>query len=135
MAETVRAPRGRPNRREAAGFRNRLAIHGSDPSFVYRIVNDTDGRVAYFENLGYELCKHDEVKVVGKRQTQPDAKDGGLAVISVGGGVKSYVVKIRKDWYEEDQAKKQAHIDELEQTTKRDADKEGFYGKVSLTRG
>lgn len=116
MTETVRAPRGRPNRREAAGFRNRLAIHGQDPSFVYRIVNDSDGRVAYMENLGYELCKHDEIKVVGKRQTQPDAKEGQLAVISVGGGLKAYVMKIRKDWYEEDQTEKLAVIDEQRKT-------------------
>jgi len=116
MTETVRAPRGRPNRREAAGFRNRLAISGQDPSFVYRIVNDSDGRVAYFENLGYELCKHDEIKVVGKRQTQPDAKEGQLAVISVGGGQKAYVMKIRKDWYDEDQAEKRGMIDEQRKT-------------------
>lgn len=116
MTDTVRAPRGRPNRREAAGFRNRLAVHGTDPSFVYRIVNDSDGRVAYFESLGYELCKHDEIKVVGKRQTQPDPKDGGLAVISVGGGVKAYVMKIKKDWYEEDQSEKRGAIESQRKT-------------------
>ncbi len=127
MTETVRAPRGRPNRRESAVGRSRLAIAGQDPSFVYRIVNDSDGRVAYMESLGYELCKHDEIKVVGKRQTQPEAKEGALAVISVGGGTKAYVMKIKKDWYEEDQAEKRGAIEEQRKTI---GQFEGSTGKV-----
>lgn len=115
------------------GTRNRLNVRGKEPGYVYRIVNDIDDRIQTFQEMGYEIVS-DSTTTVGDKRVATATQEGSPIKVSVGQGIQAYVMRQRNDWYEEDQRKKQALVDELEQTTKRDADKEGFYGKVSLTR-
>lgn len=115
------------------GTRNRLNVRGKEPGYVYRIVNDIDDRIQTFQEMGYEIVS-DSTTTVGDKRVATATQEGSPIKVSVGQGIQAYVMRQRNDWYEEDQRKKQTLVDELEQTTKRDADKEGFYGKVSLTR-
>lgn len=127
----AKAPRGR-TRRTPIGTRNVLTVAGKDPNYVYRIVNDSGDRINEFLEAGYELVDEDSVKVGDKRVNKASA-EGSKAQISVGQGQKAFVMRIRKEWYDEDQATKQQRVDQLEATIKEKA-LDGTYGKLEITR-
>lgn len=130
--ETIaKSPSGRV-KRTPIGHRNILTVRGKSPDYEYRIVNDEGDRVQMFKEAGYELCSADEVQVGDKRVSQA-TPEGSNAQVSVGGGLKAFVMKIKRDWYSEDQEAKQAKIDELEQTMKQTA-LAGNYGNLSIER-
>jgi hypothetical protein len=109
-----------------------LTVKGKDPNYEYRIINDSGDRVQEFLDAGYELEKEDSVRVGDKRVNKASA-EGTVSQISVGQGQKAVVVKIKKEWYLEDQTLKQKRVDELENATKEKA-LNGTYGKLEITR-
>lgn len=123
----AKAPRGRV-KRTPVGIRSRLNVRNKDPEFEYRIVNDIDDRVNQFLEAGYEVCKGDEK--IGDSRVNLPKQDGSLVSTSVGGGVKGVLMKIRKDWYQEDQKAKQEFINEKESVIT-DAISDGKYGKIT----
>jgi hypothetical protein len=127
----AKVPSGRP-RRVPVGTRNILTVIGKDSDHEYRIVNDSGDRVQEFLDAGYVIDKQDSVRVGDKRVNSPTA-EGTAAQVSVGQGQKAYVMKIRKEWYEEDQAAKQAKVKQIEDATKAKA-LDGTYGKFEITR-
>lgn len=122
MARTNTRPKRTP-----VGTRNRLSVSNQDPNYVYRIVNDLDDRVAQLENNGWEFVPTSETKVGDSRVDNASAL-GSKASVSVGQGVKAFVMRIPKEYYQEDQAYKQAQVDAVEQTMKQDAKRAGDYG-------
>jgi len=115
------------------GRRGKLNVRGKEDGFEYRIVNDIDDRIQEFLEAGYELVKNDGTHRVGdKRVATPNSLDSNV-VLSVGGGDKAVLMRIKKEWYEEDQAAKQREVDDLENTI-RNPDIEGKYGKVEITK-
>jgi len=110
------------------GRRNKLTIVGKEPGFEYRIVNDDDDRIMDLQERGYEIVNH-AVKVGDKRVGVPK-KEGTPVQISVGGGKKAYLMRIKDDWYKEDQAAKQEQVDDLEATIKSDSN--GDYGSIKI---
>ena len=127
----AKAPRGR-TQRVPVGTRNVLTVMGKDPNYENRIINDSGDRVQEFLDAGYELVQKDSVRVGDKRVNSTTA-EGSVAQLSVGQGQKGYVVRIKKEWYDEDQAKKQARVNELESATKAKA-LDGTYGKLEISR-
>lgn len=127
----AKAPSGRV-RRTPIGKRNVLTLTGQDPNFNYRIVNDQGDRIQRFVDAGYELVPASDVQVGDKRVNQA-TPEGSHAQVSVGGGEKAFVMRIRKDWYDEDQKAKQAEVDAVESSTKQKA-LDGTYGKLEITR-
>jgi hypothetical protein len=127
----AKAPSGRVQR-TPVGTRNILTVAGKDPSYVYRIINDSGDRVQEFMDAGYELVDADSVRVGDKRVNSAKA-EGSKAQLSVGQGQKAFVVRIKKEWYEEDQAAKLAHVNQLEDATKAKA-LDGTYGKLEISR-
>ena len=127
----AKAPRGRPQR-VPVGTRNVLTVAGKDPSYEYRVINDSGDRVQEFLDAGYELVEKDSVRVGDKRVNSASA-EGSVSQISVGQGQKAFVVRIKKEWYEEDQAAKQAKVNALEDSTKAKA-LDGTYGKLEISR-
>jgi regulator of protease activity HflC (stomatin/prohibitin superfamily) len=71
---------------------------------------------------------------VGDKRVNSAAAEGSKAQLSVGQGQKAFVVRIKKEWYEEDQASKQAYVNRLEEATKAKA-LDGTYGKLEISRG
>jgi hypothetical protein len=126
-----KAPSGRVTR-TPVGKRNLLTVGGKDPNYVYRIVNDREDRISQFLEAGYELVPADDVTVGDKRVNNPSAL-GSAKQISVGGGQKAFVMRIKREWYEEDQIQKQAHVNELERATKEKA-LSGTYGELRIER-
>ena len=108
------------------------AIAGDkDKDFVYRFVNDTGSRIANFQAAGYELVTSDDLTVGDNRVL--DASDLGSAKRVVSNdGTTSYLMKIKKEWYDEDQATKAAQLAEQEAAMKQEA-VAGMYGKLNIT--
>ena len=115
------------------GTRSILGVQGKDPNFVYRIVNDDGDRVAQFEERGYEVVTDKSIKVGDRRIANP-TQEGTPVQVSVGGGVKGVVMRIRKDWYDEDQSAKQATVDEQERAMRKEAASASDYGSLKVSR-
>lgn len=130
---TSKANSERIRRSPINGTRNRLNVRGKEPGYVYRIVNDIDDRVQTFQELGYEIVTDQNVSVGDKRVANA-TQEGTPIKVSVGQGVQGYVMRQKQEWYDEDKAKKQELVNELERSMKDDANKEGFYGKLNLSR-
>lgn len=128
---TNKSPSGR-TRRTPLSKRNRLSVKNQEQGFVYRIVNDTDDRIELFQDAGYELVPDAQV---GDKRVGNAKSLGSTNSVSVGSGTQAFVMRIKKEWYDEDQAAKQARVDELEQTTQRDAKKHADYGSIKISTG
>lgn len=131
------APSGTTTRvkRTPVGQRNVLTVSGKDTDkYSYRIVNDTGDRIAQFLEAGYELVDASTHRV-GDKRVNAASPEGSKAQVSVGKGDKAYVMRIPKEWYEEDQKAKQAEVDRLEQSIKQTAKGTGDYGSVSISLG
>ena len=109
------------------------AISGDkDPNFEYRFVNDTGSRIHNFQQAGYELVTDSELKVGDARLSDAGELGSGKRVIS-NDGTTSYLMKIKKEWYEEDKKAKADAIKEQESAMKQEAT-QGMYGKLNLSR-
>jgi hypothetical protein len=112
--------------------RNILTVKGKDPAYEYRVVNDTEDRIAQFIDGGYELVDDNSTDVGDKRVSQGTAVSS-KKIFSVGQGTKGYLMRIKKEWYQEDQEKKQEFVNMQEASIKEKA-LDGNYGKLDITR-
>lgn len=122
----VKSPSGRV-RRTPVGLRNKLTVQGKDANFEYRFVNDKDSRIAEFQDAGWELVDATDVKV-GDRRVDTASSEGSKTQIPVGNDTKAFLMRIKKEWYQEDQAAKQEHVNQVEQGMYRDARALSDYG-------
>lgn len=134
MTEAIsKSPKGRVIRTPMSG-RNVLTVKGKDPGYEYRIVNDTDDRIEYMQGIGYELVKKDSVQV-GDSRVSATSPEGSAKQLSVGQGVKAFVMRIKKEWYEDDQRVKQNHILEQENAIKTPPQPgSGTYGSLDISK-
>jgi hypothetical protein len=130
------APSGTNTRvkRTPVGQRNVLTVSGKEPEFTYRVVNDTGDRIAQFIEAGYEFVDAATHRV-GDKRVNSASPEGSKAQVSVGKGDKAFVMRIKNEWYSEDQLAKQKEIDRLEQSIKQTASGTGDYGSVSISVG
>lgn len=103
-----------------------------DPDYVYRFVNDTGSRVANFQAAGYEVVRDENLVVGDNRVFDPSAEGSGKRVVSNDGTV-SYLMRIKKEYYAEDQAAKQSYVDETEGAIKQTASQGADYGSVKIS--
>jgi hypothetical protein len=134
MSRTAASASAQRPRRTPISGRNILTVQGKDPNFEYRIVNDSGDRIQQFLDAGYELVDAAAVQV-GDKRVNAASPVGSKAQVSVGKGEKAFVMRIPKEFYNEDQLAKKAHIDRLEQSIKQTASSSADYGKVSITNG
>jgi hypothetical protein len=130
-AEKQKAPSGRVTR-TPLGKRNILSVKGQDPNYEYRFVNEVEDRISQFQEAGYEIVP-DTSATVGDKRVNATSSIGSGKQVSVGQGTKAYLMRIKKEYYEEDQATKMAHVNEIERATKEQA-LNGNYGKIEITR-
>ena len=99
----------RPKRTPING-RNILTVSGKDPNYVYRIVNDVGDRIEIFKERGWELVEAKDVRI-GDRRVEGAGALGSKAQASVDKtGTKAFLMRIKNEWYEEDQADKARSI-------------------------
>lgn len=120
-------------RRTPVGTRNVLTVTGKEPGYEYRFVNDEGDRVQEFLDQGWEVVTKDSVRIGDKRLGTPASAEGTAATASVGRGTTAYVLRIKEEWYKEDQAAKQEYVDRTEAATKEKA-QDGTYGELKITR-
>ena len=92
-------------------------VQNQKEGYVYRWVNDTPGRIAMALEGGYQFVTNDDVIVgegedrntdLGSMKSQHGGFDAG------GKPYKRYLMVIRKELYDEDQAFKNAELDEVD---------------------
>jgi hypothetical protein len=130
-AKIVKSPSGRIKRASQL-TKGPLAVRGKEPGFEYRIVNDIDDRVLDFTEAGYEVVQDKDVSIGDKRVDKP-AAEGSVKRFNVGGGQRAVLMRIREDWYKEDQKEKADEIARQELAIKKDA-LDGNYGKLVIER-
>lgn len=102
-----------------------------DKDFSYRFVNDIGARIANFKAAGYEFVEDPDLNVGDSRVFDP-SDVGSAKIVTSDDGTKSYLMRIKKEWYDEDQSKKMAEIDELESQMKNPAS-QGFTGSLKIS--
>lgn len=125
-----KAPKARVSRTPIAS-RNVLSVANKDPSYEYRIVNDTGDRIAAFEDAGWEIEEASAVRV-GDKRVERATPEGSKAQVSVGGGFKAYVMSIEKELYEEDQEAKLERVRAIEESIKNPSGTD--YGGVKISQ-
>ena len=124
----------RPRRTPING-RNVLTVTGKEPGYVYRVVNDVGDRIQQFIEAGYELVNGNDVKV-GDRRVVSASAEGSKAQVSVGNrGEKAFVMRIKEDWYKEDQKAKAEEVTRLEQSITKNLTGKADYGSVKIEQG
>lgn len=113
-----------------SGPRDILTVYGKDPNYVYRFVNDQNNRIARFQRGGWEIVT-DDLEVGAPRVGVPSS-EGSPIKVSVGGAIQAYLMRIMRELFDEDQAKKANQIDEIEKAIKDAPQREGLYGEVKL---
>lgn len=123
----TKSPSGRV-KRTPLGQRNRLTVKDKDPNFHYRIVNTTTGsgsdRIQEFKEAGWTVVDTE----VGDKRVDTTSGLGKTSEISVGNGVKALVMRIPREYHDEDQAAKMAYLKEQEETMYQDA--KADYGSI-----
>jgi hypothetical protein len=110
------------------------AITGEkDPNFVYRFVNDTGSRIENFKRAGYELVTTDEL-TVGDARVYDSTDLGSSKRVVSNDGTTSYLMRIKKEWYDEDQKAKADLLDEQEKAMTKEASS-GMYGSLKINQG
>lgn len=104
-----------------------------DPNFEYRFVNDTGSRIANFQSAGYELVQDDNL-VVGDSRVFDPSDLGSAKSVTSNDGTKSFLMRIKKEWHQEDQATKLQQVNETEKAMKSDASRASDYGSLKMNR-
>ena len=125
---------GKAQRTQRTPLANRsvLGIKGKEPGYVYRIVNDTGDRVASFQERGYEIITDSSI-TIGDRRVGKASADGSPVQVAVGNGIDGYLMRIKEEYYKEDQAYKEQKLSELEQSMRKEAKDISDYGNLKIT--
>lgn len=121
--EGERPNRSKPTRVKYAD-RNRISFDGMEPGFVYRAVNDTPGRIEKFRGMGYELVESEQQ--LGDYRVAEGSKMGRAVSKPVGNGTTGYLMRIKKEYYDEDQKAKAQRVDATEAALKPAKSKEEY---------
>lgn len=113
------------------GNRDILTVIGKEAGFVYRWVLDRGNRIEKFKRAGYEIVTHD-VSVGDARAAIPSQVGSGTYALSGNADKKLVLMRVREEYYQEDQDSKEAGIRSLEESMGKNID--GSYGKVDVQR-
>lgn len=113
------------------GNRDILTVSGKEAGWVYRWVLDVGNRSKKFQKAGYEFVTH-EVVVGDARAGTPEGLGSTVEALSGNGGQKLVLMRIKDEYYEEDQLSKENEILALEAGMGKDIP--GTYGKIDIER-
>lgn len=133
-AAVAKTPVTEPSTRKKripVGERHVLSVQGKDPNYKYRFVNNVGDRIQQFLDGGYEFVDAKSHRV-GDNRVGDASPEGSNAQVNVGGGVKSFLMRIHKDYYDEDQKVKMDKIDKLEKSLVQSPAAD--YGKVVIDK-
>lgn len=130
----AQAPANRPKRIPVEGnLRNKLTVDGKDPGYEYRWVNDTDSRIEMFREGGWEVVTQ-KVQVGDKRVGEP-TQEASAVTKAVGKQTTAVLMRILKEWYDEDQQSKMDYIRAIQAQIEQKPAQPGMYGKIKIGDG
>lgn len=111
-----------------------LTVLNKDPDYEYRWANGNPDRLYRLKRAGYDEVTYGDLEVGEDSINAPSDERSNSVVTRPGGqGTTLVLLRIKREWYDEDQAKKQADIDERELQMVSEA-KQGRYGKFTIER-
>lgn len=141
MEEAKRGP-GRPRnddrdsdrkqRVPLGGIKMKLSYPNQDPNYEYRWLNDKGNRINEAQDGGYEFVTRSEGKAgdeVGSDQGTDSRISKVVMTNEDGSPRRAYLMRIKKDWYKQDQVKKQEYLDNIEKQLMRGIDAKGRPGQ------
>ena len=134
----VERPTSTRKRNVFNGTQGKLTVNSQIPGYHLHIFNDEPGRIQTAIDGGWEFVKPEEVGGVGERVTSVNTDLGDkvrylVGVGEKGDGLYAYLMKIREDWWQEDQEEMQKRNDIVDDAiragtnTKAGTNSEGFY--------
>lgn len=124
METGLKSKANRPER-TPLGARNRLSFKGQDPNYVYRVINDVDDRLEAAKEAGYDFVLDGNL---GDKRAAEGGKVDSRVSKPVGNGIRGYLMRIPREYYETDQAEKMRKVDESEHAMRPNKNK-GEYGE------
>jgi hypothetical protein len=95
-----------------------------EPGYHYHVINDKDGRIPSKQAQGYEFVYSE--KPIGDFQVGEATALGSLVCKPVGNGRVGYLMRIKQEFYDEDQAAKAKIVDATEAALKPNRSKEEY---------
>lgn len=134
IATTPVAKFAEKKKRVPVGLRDPMALSQDlDPNFEYRFVRNTPGRVQKFEEGGYEMVTGD-ARIGDPNIAKASNMGSAFSIASGDNADRVYLMRIPKQFYQEDQAAKAAKLDETEQQLKQRPKDQGLEGEIKLNR-
>ena len=112
--------------------RSRLRVDGKDSNYVYYIANDSGGRIDMMKEAGWEPVTDATVKI-GDRRVAVPTDEGSVKTVQVGGGITGVLMRIPKEYWDEDQQRKIDQNKQIIGDTMKDAKSGSDYGDVKLS--
>jgi len=127
-------PYERPKKRVPLGTRDVLTIRpeDKDPNYIYRFVNDDGDRLRRFRDAGWEIVEKRDGMQIGDPDAGAGSQLGSVVAKTVGKEKTGYAMRIRRQYYEEDQEAKAEKIRRAEADLKMEEKKPGRYGGVKI---
>ena len=132
----------REDRVPVGGMRDIMSVRFKEPGYTYRWVTDEseDGsRIWKYERGGWEFApshtSEGQLIVGDKAVYKADQKDEEMVRLSVGQGMFAFLMRIKQEWYDEDQQMKEEALLETERGITgivEDGDEDGQYGEIKL---
>lgn len=133
-----RKPETRRKKRVPIGQRQRIYIDPKlkKPGYKHRVVNDAEGRLDMFEEAGYEFVRDPKIQIGDDRIENPSQMGSAVKTLvgkkPNGEPMFGYLMRIKKEWYDEDQQVKHEKIEDSMEAIKNQPKKEGQYGSIKI---
>ena len=121
------------------GFRDKLSVEGCDPNYVYRWVLDSNEggqRIMQCSAASYEFVTSDQGITVGQGSVYKSDNVGSIIRTPGGNGDFLYLMRIPKEFHDEDKLAKDKKINDIENGMKRSTGKsagaDDLYGSVEI---
>lgn len=131
----IKREEARPERIPVSGNRDILTVKNKEAGFVYRWVLDTGNRLVKFRQGGWEVAP-DNGLVVGDARIGTVSQEGSAVTASAGNGQVLVLMRIKEEFYNEDQDYKERNIQEMEGEIENLGGNasDGRYGKVRINQ-
>jgi hypothetical protein len=118
-------------RTPVSGNRDILTVEGMEDGWHYRWVLDLGNRTKKFEKAGYEFVEH-EVVVGDARAGVAEGLGSIVEALSGNGNQKLVLMRIKEEFYKEDQESKERELQALEAGMGKEIS--GTYGNIGIER-
>lgn len=125
---TQDAPQKKRERRPINGHKSILEVRGKEPGFHYAWIPEPE--VYLRQENGFEHVRH--AVTVGTKRIDVSASPTSHVTVKLGAGLIGYLMRIPQEWYDEDMAQSQEHVNEQERARIRESSSDGLQGSIRV---